>query len=158
MPPLLSVTLAAILAGAALVLAFFRKAPAVALAFVAMIVAAAGPFVFSAATLWFWGAATALALAIQYLAPIHVPARLRAYTVGAALTGAVVGLAFGSTAAVIIGACVGAFLGFIAFRRTPEGRELPSRSAAVQVLAPCALPAVVNFSILMLIFSQLIQL
>ena len=129
--PLATLSAATLLAGAALVMAFFRRLPAVAVAFVAMIVAASSDLVaFTSGQYWFWGIAVAIALAIEYMvaAPAVQRAR-RLYTVGGTLAGAVIGLALGTQAAVIISAAVGAFLGYEAYGMPPAGRRAPGHNS-----------------------------
>lgn len=153
---LITFAVAVLLSGAAVVLAFFRRTPAAAVSFAAMVVAGlSGLAVFSGGQYWFWGVAAAIATAIRYVAEPEIPSPLRYYTVGGALAGAVVGLAINSAAAVTVASAVGAFLGFEAFRRTPGGSRTPLASP-VPALAAVGLPAVVNFSMLMLILSQLL--
>lgn len=157
--PVLTLAAATLLAGGALVMAFFKRMPAVALSYIAMLVAAgSGMVAFVASTLWFWAAATAIALAIEYLADDTVGRGHRCYIAGGALAGALVGLVIGSKAAVIVAAAAGAFLGYEAYRRTPAGRDIDAPWQAAGTFAAVALPVVVNFSITMLIFSQLLLL
>lgn len=156
--PIATLSVATLLAGAALVMAFFRRMPAVLPAYAAMVVAQMSDMIiFTSGTLWFWGAAAAIALAIQYMVRPTASRTRQLYTVGASLAGAVIGLAVGTRAAVIIAAAAGAFLGYAAYGRTPAGRMSARPHGSADDMAATALPAVVNFSMLMLIFAQLIQ-
>lgn len=156
MMPIAILSAASLLGGAAIVMAFFKRMPAAAVAFLAMLVAwSSGLVAFAPSQLWFWGAAVAIALGIQY-AVGSVMSRQRAlYTVGGTLAGTVLGLAFGSEAAVIVAGAVGAFLGYGAYGHTPAGRR-SGELRRIDAFAAVALPALVNFSIIMLIFAQLL--
>lgn len=148
---------AMLFSGIALVCAFIPRIPAAAAAFIALLLASfSAIFPFSTAQLCFWGVATLIAVALTYLRPANpVPSSpLRYYIVGGALAGSVIGLAIGSKSAVIIASAVAAWLALVAFKRTPAGRNL---STDLNTFAALALPAIVNFSMLMLIFSILIQ-
>lgn len=156
MMPITILSIASLLGGAALFMTFLKRMPAAAVAFLAMIVAnTSGLVSFTANQLWFWGAAAAIAIAIQYIAGSNMPRQRALYTIGGALAGAVLGLAFGSEAAVIIAGAVAAFLGYEAYGRTPAGRR-HHHHRHLDAFAAVALPALVNFSIIMLIFAQLL--
>lgn len=158
--PLATLSAAALLSGAALVMAFFRRMPAVAVAYLSMVIASmSGMVAICGSQYWFWGVAAAIALGIEYLAPVRCQRGRALYTVGGSLAGAAIGLALGTQASVIIGSAVAAFLGYFAWGRTPAGRRSLASSPAIHIeeFAAIALPAVVNFAILMLIFAQLIQ-
>lgn len=156
--PVLTLCVATLLAGAGAVLAFFRRTPAAAVSFAAMLVAAlSGLVVFDSGSLWFWGCAAVIAAIIPYAAPV-ADSQARLYTVGAALAGSAVGLVGGTVAWVVLGAAAGAFLGFFAYTRTPRGVRAGASLSRLDILAALGLPAVVNFSIIMLIFAQLIQI
>ncbi len=156
--PIITFAAATLLCGASLVLAFFRRVPAAVVSFLAMIIAGMSRLVvFSSSQYWFWGIAVAIACCIQYLSDAAKSGSTsRNYIVGGALAGSVIGLALGTQASVIVAAAIGGLLGFEAFRRTPSGKAMP-RASRLNELASICLPAVVNFSILMLIFAQLIQ-
>lgn len=157
MMPLAILSAATLLGGAAIMMAFFKRMPAVALAFAAMLVASVSGFVtFTADQLWFWGVATAIALGIQYLGSGAISRQRSLYTTGATLVGTVLGLTLGTEAAVIIAGAVAAFLGYEAYGRTPAGRRHANGHRHLDAFATVALPALVNFSIIMLIFSQLL--
>ncbi len=158
MIPMLTLSAAALLCGAALVLAFFRRMPASAVAYISIIVAAlSGMVAFTSSQYWFWGVATVIALVITYAVPRESSKARRIYTVGGALAGAVIGLASGTQAAVIIGGAIGAFLGYEAYGMTPAGRKELRPRGSVDEFAALALPAVVNFSMVMIIFAQLLE-
>lgn len=154
----MTLSAATLLSGAGLVLAFFPRIPAVIVSYAAMLVAAlSGLVVFSSAQLWFWGVATLIAAAIGWMT--HSPSRgaTAYYIVGGALVGALVGLVLSTVAAVILASAAGAFLGLMAWSRTPAGR-VAGTGGSLNLLASAGLPAVVNFSMVMLIFAQLLQL
>jgi len=154
--PLITLCAAAMLAGVGAVLAFGRRVPATPVTFVAMAVAcASGMTALDAGTLWFWGVAAMIAAGIDYLVPVRPTAACRAYSVGGALVGACVGLVAGTAAWVTVASAAGAMLGYIAFSRTPRG--IAAGGMQWPALAAVALPAVVNFSMLMIIFAQLLR-
>lgn len=73
----------------------------------------------------FWGAAAAIAFSINQLLPQHI-SRSRiglGYIAGASLTGTFAGILL-SQAGMIIGAVAGAFIGALAFSRTPRGSDI----------------------------------
>lgn len=146
------------LSGAGLVLAFFPRIPAVILSFAAMLVAAlSGLVIFTPAQLWFWGIAAVIAAAIGRMTYDRSQRTVSYYIAGGALVGALVGLVLATVAAVIVASAAGAFLGLLAWSRTPAGRG-SGISGSLGMLASAGLPAVVNFSMIMLIFAQLLQL
>lgn len=101
-----------------------------------------------ATELIFWGIATAIVVAIQYLLPANVTASRRGvgYIVGATLAGMSVGLTLGREW-VTIGAAVGAILGGIAYSRTPDGRSIKFPSSKfLNYLCAKGLPTVVVMS------------
>ena len=159
MLPIAILSAASLLGGAAIVMAFFKRLPAAAVAFLAMLVAwSSGLVAFSPSQLWFWGAAVALALAIRYMVGSAAMSRVRTlYTVGGTLCGSVIGLALGSEAAVIVAGADGAFLGYEAYGHTPAGRR-SGEPRRIDAFAAVALPALGNFSIIMLIFAQLLMI
>lgn len=111
----------------------------------------------STPTLIFWAIAVALVLGIDYLRGIsgRPPRVTNAYITAGSLVGAVTG-AVVAPAALIPGAILGAFLGLMAWSRTPSGRVLafPSREFW-QLLLILGLPAVVVMSILGQVFTGL---
>lgn len=157
--PVITLSAAMLLAGIGIVLAFFRRLPAPLVSFAAMLVAwFSGMVSFTSGQLWFWGVAALIASGISYLVPPVPDSQCRLYTAGGALVGAVIGLVGGTTAWVIIASALGAFFAFTAYCRTPRGAAAGLSAGRVDVLAGVALPAVVNFSMVMLIFAQLINL
>ncbi len=156
---LITLSVATMLAGAGIVLAFFPRIPATLLSYAGMAVAAmSGLVAFTAPQLWFWGLAAVIAALIARLSPRENDRLCRIYTISAALVGSLVGLAGGTTAWVIIASASGAALGFMASRHTPRGASAGAVDDTVGRVAATALPAVVNFSTVMLIFAQLIQI
>lgn len=100
-------------------------------------------------TLIFWGVATAMVIGLHMMLPPFVT-RSRAgvpYISGGALAGTAVGMVMATTAAIICGAALGAFMGALAYWRTPKGRPMlfPS-SKFFNYLAAKGLPAVVALS------------
>lgn len=148
--------LPALIAVAAIILAFTRRMPAAAIAFVAMVLARAfGWGMFTSGTLWFWGIAMVIATGIQYLSPIPPLRSLRMYIVGGTLVGCVLGALLGTMAGLIIAGIAGAALGFIAFRRTPDGKMNAGLSLTLSIFADVALPAAIAFFISTITLAQL---
>ncbi len=102
--------------------------------------------VFSTGTYLFWFIATMIVVAIGFMLPLQVvKSRLgTGYLAGAALAGTLTGLCIGH-AGVIIGAVAGAFLGALAWSRTPSGRAvgLTSRKG-MNYLCAKAFPIVIT--------------
>lgn len=139
-----------------MVMAFMRRQPSSAVAFVGMFLAwAFGWGLFTSGTLWFWGIAMAIATGIKYLSPLPPISALRYYTVGGTLVGSVLGALLGSMAALILGGLIGSVLGFIAFRRTPNGRMNANSSLTLSIFADVALPAAITFFIAIITLAQL---
>lgn len=157
--PIILIAVASLLVGAAVVMAFMRRMPAAAAAFAAMAVAGmSGPVDFTASQLWFWGIAAAISEGIRYLSDEPTVTE-RCYVAGGALVGSIVGLTMGSQAAVIVGAAIGALLGSAARAMGPAGsRNDGERRIFTRTYSAAALPAVVTFSMAMLIFAQLLTL
>ncbi len=98
--------------------------------------------------LLFWGVATLLVIGADTLLPRKSTRSLpgRGYVAVGTLAGMVVGMLMDS-AGIILGGAIGAFLGAIAFSRTPQGRSLEFPSATfARFLCSRGLPAVVTFS------------
>ena len=149
-------TAAAILCLVAVVMAFFRRLPAAAVAFAGMLVTGlSGESLLLPGQLWVWGIAAAIVTTNMYLSDIPPVASLRLYTVGGALAGTAVGAAFGSVASLIICGAAGAFLGFEAFRRTPAGRMNASPARRAMIFADVAIPAAITFFIAAITLAQL---
>lgn len=148
--------IATILCLAAVVMAFFRRLPAAAVAFAGMLVAGLwGGALFLPGQYWFWGIAAAIVTVNLYLTELPPVTSLRLYTVGGALAGSAVGAAFGSIASLIVAGAVGAFLGFEAFRRTPDGRMNASFTRRIMIFADVAIPAAITFFIAAITLAQL---
>ena len=146
----------AVIALAAIALAFCRRMPAAALAFVGMLVAWwMGWAQFMPGTLWFWGIAAAIVTATLYLSELPPFPSLRYYTVGGTLVGCVIGALFSTLAGLIVGGIVGAALGFIAFRRTPDGTMNATTAQTLSIFADTAIPAAVAFFIAIMTLAQL---
>ena len=148
--------IATILCLVAVVMAFFRRLPAAAVAFAGMLVAglSAGSMLQSG-QLWFWGIAAAIVTVNLYMSEIPPVTSLRLYTVGGALAGTAVGAAFGTMASLIVCGAVGAFLGFEAFRRTPDGRMNAAFARRLMIFADVAIPAIITFFIAAITLAQL---
>jgi len=140
----------------AIITSFMDRLPSPAMAFVGMLSAwAFGWGMFLGGTLWFWGVAMAIASGIKLLSelpPIHA---LRSYVTGGTLVGSVLGALSGTMAALIIAGVAGAVLGFMAFRRTPQGRMNASMALTLSIFADVALPAAVTFFISIITLAQL---
>lgn len=140
----------------AIVTSFMDRLPSPAIAFAGMLAAwGFGWGLFMSGTLWFWGVAMAIAGGIKLLSelpPIHA---LRYYVTGGTLVGSVLGALSGTMAALIIAGVAGAVLGFMAFRRTPQGRMNASTALTLSIFADVALPAAVTFFISIITLAQL---
>ena len=140
--------ISAVLAGLSLALMFFPRVPAVIAAYAAMTLpSAAGVPLASGSELLFWGSATLIVLGLRIMqqAP-SMSAVLQAYSCGGALAGGAVAMV--SSFPPVAGAAGGAFLGILAWNRTPAGARLPVGSRAfVDFLASAGLPAVVCVAI-----------
>lgn len=148
--------LPAVIALAAIIMAFMRSLPSSAVAFVAMVLSQVfGWGFFTSGTMWFWGIAMAIATGIKYVSPLPPLPSLRYYTIGGALVGSVLGVLIGSMSALIIGGAAGAALGFIAFRRTPVGQMNASASRTLSIFADVALPALITIFIALITLAQL---
>ncbi len=110
-------------------------------------------------TLIFWGGACAIALALDILLPKEISRGNigRGYIVGGTLAGMAVGMLLSSTG-IILGGAFGAFLGGLAFSRTPKGKPLQFPSKAfVRFVSAIGLPAIVTMSMIGLVLWQLLQ-
>jgi len=146
----------AILCLAAVVMAFFRRLPAAAVAFAGMLVAGIwGDALFVPGQLWFWGIAAVIVTVNLYLTELPPVTALRLYTVGGALAGTAAGAAFNSEATLIVCGATGAFLGFEAFRHTPDGRMNASPTRRIMIFADIAIPAAITFFIAAITLAQL---
>lgn len=98
----------------------------------------------------FWGVATIIVIALGYVLPPAISgSRLGlSYIAGGASVGAVIGLAIGSEAAIIIASVAGSALGGVAFGRTPRGRILDfPTSRFFNYLCAKGLPSAVAMSL-----------
>lgn len=95
----------------------------------------------------FWAVATLILLVVRLWTPHMQPVSQtgRNYIVGGALVGMLPGVLLGY-AEMIIGSVIGAFLGLIAWRRTPKGSE--SRVNTLKTACEVGLPAVVTMSMI----------
>lgn len=148
-----------LLAATALALIFRPYVPAAAVAYASLIAGRYSGYVaVSDKTLIFWGAAMLLVLAITTLLPrtLVQTSRGMGYIAGATLAGGCLGLALSPTA-ITVAAAIGAFLGALAYSRTPAGLPLrfPS-SDFLHYLCAKGLPAIVAVSIVGVIASSLI--
>ena len=77
-------------------------------------------------TVGFWGAAAAIATAINYMLPAAVTDSRtgQGYIAGAALAGLFVGMVMNFKSAMIVGAIAGALIGALAFSRTRSGATI----------------------------------
>ncbi|MCM1163631.1 MAG: hypothetical protein NC339_05215 [Muribaculaceae bacterium] len=115
------------LIAAGVALSFFSAVYGTALAFLALCTTGLLPGVeLPVSTYLFWGTAMVIVVALYFILPRIIAQSRRGlpYIAGASLAGAVIGMAIGSHAAVILGAVVGALLGGVAYGRTPAGRML----------------------------------
>lgn len=137
-----------ILAALGIVCMFVPRLPAVVASFAALVCAhLAGAVYVDAKILIFWGVAAALVLGLHVLQPkALIETRSgHAYVALGALAGVALGYAVSSTAAsIIIGGAVAAFLGAVAYMRTPAAPGFPVNSGRfVEYLCAKGLPAVV---------------
>ncbi len=119
----------------------------------------AGIVEFDYSTLFFWGGACAIALVLDILLPKEISRGNigRGYIVGGTLAGMVVGMLL-SSAGIILGGAFGAFLGGLAFSRTPKGKSLKFPSQAfTRFISAVGLPALVTMSMIGLVLWQLLQ-
>lgn len=146
-----------LLAGA-LFLCYKPIIPATLIGYGAMWVLSYGNHVtFSKDTLMFWGAATMIVLVIySSQAQDSSDAKGSGYIATGALVGSIIGM-LSTHAGIIIGAALGAILGFVAYCRTPQGAsiKLPSKEFISQ-LAAKGLPTVVTISILCTVLDNLL--
>lgn len=103
-----------------------------------------------------WFIASLIASGVCYAAP-RVNFIARAYLCAGAIAGTIVGfVASPSTAGIIIGSSAGAFLGALAFVRTPaSGKPAIISQTMANYLGACGLPAIVTCSIAAIVISSL---
>lgn len=134
----------------ATVAVFFPKMLAVIPAFVGMTVLWLGDcIVLPSSNIIFWGVATVLVVINHFLLPRGLRSSRAGlgYFAGGTLAGLAVGLTVYSKASLIGGACLGAFLGALAFSQTAAGRPMnfPS-SKFFNYLGAKGIPLVVALS------------
>lgn len=157
------ITLAIILFAASIVLAYMAMPWGAPVAYAAMVLMSCGsPYPLPTWDIVFWAIATVLVLGAAWLQrPVAgqggTERRGTAYVVTATMAGMLVGLLLKYEAAMIVGAVAGAFLGALAYSRTPAGHELQFPSARfMQYLTAKGLTAVVTMSMLGLGISLLL--
>lgn len=113
-------------------------------------------------TILFWAIVAALLTGISALSPADQADSGRvsnAYVNGGALVGALVGMIFTTSAAVIVGAAVGAVCGAFAFARTPRGSAVGFPSPEfLKFLVHAGLPATGVMSMIGLALGALLVL
>lgn len=97
-------------------------------------------------TFFFWGTATAMVAALAYMSPEGEPDGQRAsnlYISASAIAGCLLGMIVGARV-MVLGVVLGAFVGQMAYSRTPAGRWMrePAATFAKYFAAKC-LPAIV---------------
>lgn len=148
-----------VLAGIAVSSCFIPRFPAAIASFIALVLvyfgSAAIPL--GSQTLIFWGIATIIVVALNYLQPKALTAARQghAYVTGGTLIGTLLGYLAGPvTAYFIIGSAIGAFLGAWAYMRTPASPHLPITSRPfTQYLCAKGLPAIVSFSMAAIVIA-----
>ena len=97
-------------------------------------------------TFLFWGAATALVAGLAYMSPPGEPDGQRAsnlYIGASAIAGCLLGIIVGARI-MVLGVVLGAFVGQLAYSRTPAGRWMSQPVATfAQYFAAKCLPAIV---------------
>lgn len=150
-----------ILSLAAVVALFVPRLPAVVAAFAALVCAHFGGAIYvDGKILLFWGVATAIVLGLRMLQPKAATLAKggQAYVAVATIAGALLGFAASATAAaIIIGSAIGAFLGALAYMRTPASPQLPVASRQfVEFISAKGLPAVVSASMVAITIASLL--
>lgn len=136
---------------AAILFSFIPRGWSSLLAFAGMLCAKFGAgAMIDSSQLWFWGLAALIVFAIAVLLPVPVVTSRKgvAYLCLAIIAGLLVGFAI-SPNTMILGGVAGAFLGALAYSRTPAGSKLefPSRKF-VNYLSAKALPPLISLSII----------
>lgn len=150
------IILGSILMCAAIALIFRPIFPAAIIAYAGLCSFHFAEFDITPASLIFWGVASLIVLGIDYLLPKAVTRSTfgRGYVGIASITAMIAGMLINS-AGIIIGAVAGAFLGAIAYSRTPNGRNLRFPSGRfVNFLCARGLPAVVTVSMVGIVILQ----
>ena len=150
--------IAFVLASVSVLSTFIPRFPAVLCAYLGMLcMHYAGAVYIDSGILIYWAVATAIVLALDILQPRALTATRRghAYVTGATIAGTLLGyVTVASAAGIIIGGAVGAFLGALAFMRTPAGPRFPRASSEfMQYLCAKGLPAVVTCSMAAITFA-----
>lgn len=144
----------------AIVMAYRPWVPSVILSYVAMWVLNYGKHIYIGNnTLLFWGIATMLVLLIRMGQTQDKPdTKGIGYITTGTLVGCIVGMLMSDTG-IILGSVIGAFMGLLAFCRTPNGKELhfPSKEWIMQ-LASKGLPIIVSMCIIGTILNDLLSL
>ena len=140
-----------ILSLAAVVAMFVPRLPAAIAAFAALVCAHFGGALYiNEKILIFWGVATVIVLGLRMLQPkaIVLAKGGQAYVAVATIAGTLLGYTVAATAAtIIIGGAIGAFIGALAYMRTPASPQLPLASQSfVEFLSAKGLPALVTAS------------
>lgn len=155
----LFIILGALLLSAAIVLSFKPFLPASLAAYASLwMFQWSGILAFPSSTMLFWGVATLIVLGLDRLLPAAITRGIdgRGYICGGALAGMVVGMLM-SSARIILGAVIGAFLGAMAYSRTPVGKTLSFPSSGfLRFLCARGLPAVVAVSMVGLVLHDLL--
>lgn len=153
--------IAIILAAVSAAGCFIPRFPSVAAGWLALLCMhfAGQPFC-NGKVLLFWGIASAIVLMTGVLQPKALTALRRghAYVAAGALVGALLGfLVRNITATIILGSVIGAFLGCVAYMRTPRGLKLQVASSEfLQYLCAKGLPAVVSCSMSAIVLAMVL--
>lgn len=117
-----------------------------------------GHLQFPTNTIIFWSIATLIVLGLDRLLPAALTRASQGQ--GYIATGTLAAMAVGmllSGAGIILGAAIGAFLGALAYSRTPAGQALAFPSSAfTRFLCAKGLPAIVAFSMVGLVLRDLL--
>ena len=150
--------LSLLFAGAGIVSTFVPRFPAVLASYASLVLMhfAGAPYV-SVNLLIFWGVAVLMVLGLKILQP-KVFSKMHqghSYVAGGCLSGTVLGfLAAPTAAAIILGGAIGAFLGALAFMRTPQGPKFSVTSKHfIDYLCAKGLPSVVSCSMAAIVIA-----
>lgn len=140
-----------VLAGISVGGTFVPRFPSAVVAYAAMVcMYFAGVPYFDSGILIFWAVATIIVLGLMFLQPKALTGAWQGhgYVAGGTILGVVLGyLVAPAASAIILGGAVGAFLGTLAFMRTPRGPRFPIASSEfLQYLCAKGLPCVVASS------------
>lgn len=144
--------IAVIVSVAALVACYIPHVPAAPIALAALVAAYfAAPHGFiTIDIIIFWAVATAIIMGLRFLQPHALPAMRAgsAYIATGTIAGASIGLAISaSSAAVILGSVIGAFLALTAYMRTPASPKLPVASSPfIQYYCAKSFPIIIAVS------------